>query len=473
MAQPLDRRAVLGGVATGLVAVCASGLAEAAMVGAIVDPRDFGARGVGATVDDTPAIQRAIDAAWRRGGGAVRFAATSTFYNLRSTIVCRPGVSLIGDGQFPRLRCADPSIAMLLAGNIHPDFLARARYDPVVRPAAGDRKLRLSGTGAAARYRVGDQVHVASVANGESGGYPVPLYGWLNIVQRIQGDTLWLREPIDRSVDAHIMRLRDTPARHGIPLFFHADARIAGLDLEAAGDVMSDSAMLRVAMTGNRVKAVGAIYGNCFQYVRWTDNDFRFTKRIGEQSCNSLATLTTRNRFSYDASGGDLGEAGFYFQEYGRKLMVVDNDVDIGAFPRGNFLVSIGLAQDVVVQRLRVRGQSMASLLYMGAAGSRGFAVSGNFIRDCRFDVARSVRFAMVHGEGSPFMHGNGITGCTFTGSASVPDAFRVEGGRGAFAFAGNRWNGKGECLTMGGTTGVSGTGNIAGPRREVGCRAI
>lgn len=465
-----DRRGALGALAAlgGAAALYGSGVRVPAR--AALDPRDFGARGNG-DGDDTPAIQRAIDRVWQAGGGEVRLAATDAFYAIRSPIVCRPGVSLVGDGNMPRLTCADPAVAMFLAGNFHPDFISRARYDAVAPVRAGDRQVRLTDGRAAGRYRAGDQVYVTSTAWGTTGGFGVPHHGWLNVVRGVHGDVLLLREPIDVAVDAKITLLRDTPARGGMPLFFHADAAIAGLDLEAAGHLMSDSAMLRVAVTGNRVHAATAIYGNSFQHVRWTGNHFRFTRHIGEQSLCSLSTLTQGNRFTYDAAG-NRGEAGFYFQEYGRDLRVIDNDVDVGDFPSAQFLVSIAAAQRVVVERLRVRGQSMPALIYMGAAGSADFPITGNYVRQCRFDVARSVRFAMVQGKESPFMHGNGIVDCVFTGMPRVGDAFRIESGRGDFRFTGNRW-GNGACLTMGGTTGLTAADNAVGPRRGALCRAI
>ena len=67
----ISRRAVSLGLAGALLALPVEARAAQA-IGSFHDVRDHGARGDGATVD-SPAINRAIEAAAREGGGAVVF----------------------------------------------------------------------------------------------------------------------------------------------------------------------------------------------------------------------------------------------------------------------------------------------------------------------------------------------------------------------------------------------------------------
>lgn len=468
-----NRRSALKGWIAGALGMMGHARLPAAGPAA-ADPRAYGARGIGADFDDAPAIQEAVDAVWKRGGGVVQFYKPPAYYNLRKPIICRPGVSLRGDGSYPRLVASQPRKALLLAGNIHPDFISRARYDPLRPVAAADRSVRLASPTDAVRYRPGDQVFVASRQWGRTGGFGLPEYGWLNIVTGVESDRLMLREPIDVATEAQITPLADTIARNGIPLFFHADASISGLTLEAVDHIMDDSAMLRVDFTDNKVVARSAIYGNGFQHVRWIGNDFVFTRALGEQSMNSLNTVARNNRFTFRPGRAGDGRvfAGFYFQEFGRNLSVSDCTVDFGRAHSDNFLISIANAQRVVVERVAFRGAGASSLIYMGNAGTADFAVTGNMVRDCRFDIPEVVRLAMIRGAHSPYMHGNGIEDCVFSGNASVHDAFRLDGLRGRFSFARNRWKG-GNCLAFSNSSGLVAEGNSGAGGKAALCRAM
>lgn len=456
-----------GALGAGLVPLRATGAP-----GVTVSPFDHGARGIGEAFDDAPAIQAAVDAVWRRGGGQVAFPRPPLFFNVRRPIVCRPGVSLVGSAARPALKSLDPAIPVLLPGNFHPDFISRARYDPLRDTVAGTSTIELQDSAAAGRYRVGDQLFVTSRAWGETGGFGIPHHGWLNVVAGIAGTTLRLRRPIDHATPAQVTPLRETPARNGIPLFFHADAAISGLDIEAAGLWINDSAMLGVDVRGNRIRAASGVYGNCSQFVRWLDNDIAFGRTIGEQSLNSLSTIVAGNRFTYDPGARDAGASGLYFQEYGRKIHVVDNDVDVGAFPGPNFLLSIANVQEVVIEQLRAKGRHIAEIIYMGSIGTADFPVTGNYVRNCSFDIAAVTRFVYVDGRDTPFMHDNGILDCTFGGTARVDDAIRIQHAPGTFEFRRNAWR-QGSCLTMAGARGLEAGDNRRGGQSGAECHGI
>lgn len=70
ISRPVDRRFVLSGTSAMLLAIGLTEQAGAVGAGVFEDVRRYGARGNGRTID-SPAINRAIDAAAKRGGGTV------------------------------------------------------------------------------------------------------------------------------------------------------------------------------------------------------------------------------------------------------------------------------------------------------------------------------------------------------------------------------------------------------------------
>ena len=466
----MSRRSLLG-----MAGTIGMGLTPLRAFGSSViseSPVDHGARGIGETFDDAPAIQAAVDAVWRRGGGQVAFPRPSRFFNVRRSIVCRPGVSLVGSSIKPAIKSLDPATPVLLPGNFHPAFVSQARYDPLGDTVAGTSTVELQDGAAARRYRLGDQLFITSRAWGDTGAFGIPHYGWLNIVAGISGRTLRLRRPIDRAVAAQVTPLRETMARNGVPLFFHADASIRDLDIQAAGHWINDSAMLNVDIARNRIRAASAVYGNCSQFVRWLDNDFAFERMIGEQSLNSLSTIVAHNRFTYDPGQHDAGEAGLYLQEYARNISIIDNDVDVGAFPGPNFLVSIANTQDVVVEQLRAKGRRISQIIHIGSTGTADFPVSGNYVRNSTFGIANVTRLVHVDGCDTLFTHDNGILDCTFGGTARAGDAIRIQRAPGRFEFRRNRWQ-QGSCLTMGGARGLQASDNHRSGQSGALCRSI
>jgi parallel beta-helix repeat protein len=110
-----SRRAFLAALAIGVVLSPRTGPADTivrrrAAAGRWNDVREFGAIGDG-QADDTFAIQRTIDDAAAAGGGTVYFPAG--IYTLRSTLVHRSDVTLLGAGWQSVLRGSVPNMTIL------------------------------------------------------------------------------------------------------------------------------------------------------------------------------------------------------------------------------------------------------------------------------------------------------------------------------------------------------------------------
>jgi hypothetical protein len=198
---------------------------------------------------------------------------------------------------------------------------------------------------------------------------------------------------------------------------------------------------------------------------------------LAELSENSLNNLISGNEFHYVGSTA-MPEPknqyqGMYFQEYARNMTVRDNVSYMNDFSSHNFAISIALAQNVVVERLRVYGKALPAVIYMGAQPQPGFDVSGNFIRNSVFDPGRTERYIYVDGHQSADMRGNGIENCAFLGTASQTDAVRMVGVQGSFSFKGNRLPQPDTCFTMRQSSAVDVRNNIAQSGKGMSCRAL
>lgn len=437
----------------------------------------FGAKGVGDEHDDTKPIQAAINAVAALGGGIVLFDAPRAFYALTDALVIRPGVSLVGDGSHPLIKSARTDRQLLFPGNFHPAFLEKLRYDQLRRFQPGTHTVILSDSIAAARYRPGDQIVIADRRWGRTGTFGLTKHSWLNVVMSVKGNRLTLREPIDVDVPAEITRIADGRGRTGIPLFFHADAEITGLSFVTPHHLTMDSAALNIRFHDNRVCARSGLYGNAFQRVEWSQNQFQFTHMLAETSQNSMGCIIRDNSFQYvggyRANYDRSQYFGMYIQEYARNMMVTRNRFELNDFNSQNFCISIALAQDTTIEDLTVTGRSVPELIYMGAPEDPDFSVTRNTIRNCTFDTGQSDRFVMIHGHGSSQMHGNSITDCQFKGTTTAKDSVRLFDVQGDFEFRGNRWNGSGACVTMKRSRQVRDTDNASGALHQSKCLAI
>ena len=130
-----DRRHFLRHAGIGVAGVAAAGVplayaqsdtASAVRVGGFFDVRSFGATGDGKTID-TPAVNRAIDAAAAAGGGTVHFSAgTYACYSihLKSNVVLYLDMG-----------------ATILAADVPPDGTPSGGYDPA-EASSGDNKFQ-------------------------------------------------------------------------------------------------------------------------------------------------------------------------------------------------------------------------------------------------------------------------------------------------------------------------------------------
>ena len=438
---------------------------------------DFGARGIGTAFDDTLAIQNAIDAAAARGGGTVLFEAARDHYKVTMPLKLWPRVSLRGDGSYPELRGYQPRAQLLFVGSFHPAFVERLSFEPLSDFAAGSRIVRLGHEANAGRFRVGDQVLVASALSGHTGPFRLPHYAWLNNVVERDGPRLTLREPIDVAVPCMIASLKGVSARFGVPLFFSSDCEIAGLKLTSPYHVTMDTAALNLRFHDNVVHARSGIYGNSFQNVTWSANKFYFTHLLNEQSENSFNNRVIGNEFHY-VGGTNMSDPrsqyfGMYFQEYARNIEVVDNRAFMNDFRSNNFCISLALAQNVAIRNLHFTGEAVPALILMGAQPESDFQVSGNRVVDCVFDTGTSARFIQVDGHDSPQWRDNAIEGCTFLGDATARDGVRLLNLAGRFDFADNRFPRVDQCYAMGHVSELSDHANVFARRSDVRCRRL
>lgn len=382
---------------------------------------EFGAKGIGKEFDDGPAIQAAIDEAWRRGGGTVIFPAPPKYYHTQKKIICRPNVSLIGVcNPRPRLVMHSQKTSLLLAGNFHPDFIGKADYHDIAYINNNEKYFELSIASEGSLYSLGDQIFVTSVTWGDTGGFPIPHHGYLSTITKIDGCRLHFSEEINFSGNAKVALLKNQKGRNNIDLFFYMNSEISGLQLESEYHIMDDSAMLNVRISNNIFIARSAIYGNAFQHVNWRNNKFFFSRALGEMSMNSICSLATDNEFIFNNSQKDLEVIqGFYFQEYGSNLKITNSTVHFGNANCKNFLVSISNAREIEVSDIKFIGNSAESCIYMGSKGDLDFHLTGNEVKNCSFTFNHINQAITVNGLSSEFMYNNYITECEFHSKVS------------------------------------------------------
>lgn len=184
---------------------------------AFVNVRDYGAVGDGMT-DDYAAFMAAINDMYTRGGGQVTVPATSAFYVITSPLMLQPRVSLVGDPCRPSIQnvTSGDTIGVnevLLTGNFHPSFTQYLQLPgSLTNPTGGTcvgcdigvvssgNTVKLVNSSDLATFAVGDQVWIASVDGGTTGGWFLPHYGFCNVITKVDpaNVTLTLRESLDQ-----------------------------------------------------------------------------------------------------------------------------------------------------------------------------------------------------------------------------------------------------------------------------------
>jgi len=401
----------------------------------------FGAKGIGASFDDTNACQAAIDYIYKQGGGTLLFPATQNYYNLSRPLVLRPRVSVTSIGGRAKLKNLIPDAhglaRIFLPGNFHPDFTSRLPYVPL--GAISSNTNYVSPVGGTAGFAIGDQVLVASTTVGQTGGFPLPKYAWINTIQDISSGQMLLRYPVDVSVDARIAILGKTPARDGIPIFFYSDGTVTNLDIEATSSWMSDSAMLNAQFRNLTVRSDRAIYGNTFQHCEWSDSEFHFHKQIGELSHNSLNVNVSNCHFIFDGANGTSNAGGISLQEYGRNLTFKDCQIDIPHQGLGGMLLNNSNTENVRYENLIANFFKFDGVLIrIGAEGDSEFNIFGNVYENCKFVGGQAARAVEINESGGQYAHDNAIVGCSFEGHFTAPDSIRISSTQNGFLFSGN-----------------------------------
>ena len=320
---------------------------------------------------------------------------------------------------------------ILLPGNLHPSHIERFTWYPAVTPTAVTRTLTVTDEGE--RFSVGDQVMIGSVAEGYSETYLIPKYGWLNVVEAIDGDNITFRHPIDKTgLPLRVSRLADETCLFGLTAFFWQDAEILGGLLETANwHWTSDTAALDCKITGLTSRGSKAIYGNTFQRVTWTNCDFYFRGSVGEQSCLSLDTLVRDCRFTFVGAAG-ANCAGPSIQEFARRVKYSSCNIDFSAGSLNHAAIRTIDTQDVVFEDIDIFGgvgTAGLSAINIGSAGwatniDAVFPATGTRLLRVRMNLGSCARYALIGTH--QWSYDNGIVDCDFRGPITTTEAIRI-----------------------------------------------
>ncbi|MFT4056354.1 MAG: glycosyl hydrolase family 28-related protein [Novosphingobium sp.] len=293
---------------------------------------DYGAIGDG--TDETSKIQAAIDAAYAEGLSSVYFPFTEGKYRLSKNLVVRPGVSLLGDARRPLLSnlsgAGFGTGGIFLTGNFHPDFTEDLRvHDCGIIPVGNSVTLSIAGD--ADNFTVGDQVVTYSNERAIMGGFNIPTYMHLNVIEAISGSTVVLRYPIEVAYAGGLARLAEittTGRGHVIPLFFAENCTIENFRIECERHWQDDTATYGVLYRNLDVFSRTGIYGNTFQHTMFDKCSFRNWRAFSEMSHNSMFSGSrncTFHQADVTAAGNVLaGDNQFYegfgIQEFARSI---------------------------------------------------------------------------------------------------------------------------------------------------------
>lgn len=379
------------------------------------------------------AIQACIDYLSENGGVAL-FTDDKT-YNINNFIITRPNVSLgtIGNG-IARIKSSTEIGGgygdVFLLGNFHPDFTEDFTYYPAVTPSGATRTLTVTGEGT--RFNVGDQVFIASTEKGSSGGFEVPLYGWLNIVESVTGDSVTFREVIDVAVPVEVAILKNEVCRGGIPAFFYADASIKNLEITTVGGWISDSASLNASFENLIVRGTRGVYGNAWQRARFNNSKFFTSHNMLETSHNSLNSKIDGCEFNYIGDNQAV-DNGFSVQEFARNITVSNFQVNSKTLANGQPLVRTINAKNVKFLDGEVHhgGSNSVSIVQLGnnSVTYANFKSDNNKVVNTEFHLDECARYAYLFAR--PDSSGNGLINCDFYGSASV-EAVSINSAAGA-----------------------------------------
>ena len=415
-----------------------------------IDARDFGAKGIGADHDDHPALQRAIDAAGRAGGGTVFLPPVDrkngAYYHLPDRpLRLRDDVFLVGGGPGSVIRNTNMgedtrAKHCVLFGYAHPDFVEDVyETHPIDRVEAGSNRLSLRARRDARRFVTGKLIVVLDGARFISNGKPIYHSYLLSRVASVDlaNGILTIEHPVKEPLgvsDGLWPSVYDPnqPGKtfdFGNPAFGTQRAGLINLALESNGSALARGGALECVFRKLWISGFSGIYGNLYARCVFEDITCEVTGRAIEIKMGSHDNVIRRFSATYRAGAGtntavDFGEADRDNTLDGWFIDYADQD------PYGTPITFTSCRRNRVrngkLIALRERG-SMIVFLKNRRGSPQDLACEGNEFSDNVVVGDGAGRYWEFAAYGAPGIRGNTVARNQFNGATTV-DAGVIDG---------------------------------------------